>query len=227
MKTISKILYSIISFSVFVAYKVSTAYSATTIKLTSYTLMTTSTSEDTCNTVCKNAGITSTAIAIKNEIWSRLQTPDVSITLCNAGSYLGSCIINNVSISNTSANLSSLTSCTASNAQCYACPKFNDKSATAPSSRLTRWTPKTYTLCSTQNLTKDAVLLYDYSEWVGKGTGIETSRNGKCVKQQYAIVENTNLSASDIYDCYVPANTTFSDSTGTYEADDDCEYTSA
>ena len=224
MKTISKILYSIISFSVFVAYKVSTAYSATTIKLTSYTLMTTSTSEDTCKTVCKNAGITSTAIAIKNEIWSRLQTPDVNITLCNAGSYLGSCIINNVSISNTSANLSSLTSCTASNAQCYACPKFNDKSATAPSSRLTRWTPKTYTLCSTHNLTKDAALTYNYSEWVGKGTGIETYQNGKCVQQEYAIVENTTLSASDIYDCYVPENTTINDGTGDYNNTTSCPY---
>ena len=190
--------------------------------------MTTSTSEETCKTVCKNAGITSTAASTKDEIWQKIQEPDVNITLCNAGSYLGSCIINNVSINNTSANLSSLTSCTASNAQCYACPKFNDKNvATAQPSRLTRWNSRKWILCSTHNLTKDAVLLYDYSEWVGKGTGIETSRNGKCVKQLYAIVENTNLSASDIYDCYVPANTTFSDSTGTYEADDDCEYTSA
>ncbi len=225
MKTISKILYSIISFSVFIAYKVSAAYSATTIKLTSYTLMTTSTSEDTCKTVCNNAGITETAVSIKDQIWNRIQTPDVNITLCNAGSYLGSCIINNVSIDNTSANLSSLTSCTASNAQCYACPKYNNKNvATATSSRLTRWTPKTYILCSTHNLTKDAALTYNYSEWVGKGTSIETSRNGKCVKQQYAIVENTNLYVSDIYDCNVPANTTINDGTGDYNNTTSCPY---
>ena len=225
MRTISKILYSIISFSVFVAYKVSAAYSATTIKLQSYTLMTTSTSEETCKTVCKNAGIESAAVTIKDEIWQKIQEPDVNITLCNAGSYLGSCIINNVSINNTSANLSSLTSCTASNAQCYACPKFNDKNvATAPSSRLTRWNSRKWKLCSTHNLTKDAVLLYNYSEWVGKGTGIETSHNGKCVQQEYAIVENTNLYASDIYDCYVPENTTINDGTGDYNNPTSCPY---
>ena len=233
MKTISKILYSIISFSVFVAYKVSAAYSATTIKLISYTLMTTSTSEETCKTVCKNnAGITTAAVTTKDEIWQYLQTaqPESYITLCNAGSYLASCIISDTSVDNTSANQSKLTSCTASGARCYACPNYNGKSvATVPETQISVYTSKTWTLCSTQNLTPTAQLTTSYKDYAGTGVGITlnangtTSGDGKCMRQQYS-VNTRQISSNTVSDCYVPANTSFTDNTGTYVNPTSCPY---
>lgn len=232
MRTISKILYSIISFSVFIGYKINTAYGAATIRLSSYSLMTTSTDEENCKTLCNNAGITTAAVTFKDEIWNYLQTaqPESYITLCNAGSYLASCIIGDTSVDNTSANQSKLISCTASGARCYACPNYNGKSvATVPATQISVYSSKIWTLCSTQNLTPTAQMTKSYKDYAGTGVGItlnangSTNQDGKCVKQTYS-VNTRQISSTTVSDCYVPANTSFTDNTGTYINATSCPY---
>lgn len=232
MRTISKILYSIISCSVFIGYKINTVYGAITIRLSSYNTLSTSTNEETCKTLCSNAGITTAAATIKDQIWEYLQNtqPDSYITLCNAGSYLASCIISDTSVDNTSANQSKLTSCTASGARCYACPNYNGKSvATVPATQISVYTSKIWTLCSTQNLTPTAQMTTSYKDYAGTGVGImlnangTTDQDGRCIKQTYS-VNTRQISSNTVSDCYVPANTSFTDNTGTYVNTTSCPY---
>lgn len=144
MKFISKLLYSLVSFTIFTAYKVENAFATVKVKLIGTPI-------DVTSTECNRYDDALTARSKYSNT-----DKEIDMTICSAGTYLVSCAGAMASTAS-AALLASL--CSPSTATCSSCPT----PGTVGASYKYKITETTFTMCSNHGYDEDFNIINKFS----------------------------------------------------------------
>lgn len=189
MRIISKILYGLISLSIFTVYKIENAFGAITATLATESNATAA----KCSTY-PEIGTVRNSIYLYNDI-----------KLCPENYHLTAC--QGKTVKNTSYSLLG-SICSGNNATCEACPNGGKVAASYK-----------------QALSTSLVTICSWHGFTGEGLGIAYLGTVKLQTYNISVSDKADyLDIGILENCYIPANTTLSDGTGTYTNSKDCYY---